>query len=466
MSRIAVLAAAAFVLLACGTAGRAQTSGNDWPRFNWNAQRSGAPTFATGVTAANVGKLQRQQIQLGGTADSSPIYLHGVTVHGAAHDVFFVTTTYGKTVAVDAANGSILWTFIPPRYASWAGSAQITTATPVADPSRQYVYAASPGGQVHKLAVADGHSLWAVTITKLASREKIAASLNYFNGKIIATTGGYIGDAPPYQGHVALISPAGRLLHVWNSLCSNRRGLLVPATCGASDSAMFGRSGAVVDPTNGQLLVATGNAPWNGTTNWGDAVIRLDPNATRILGNWTPVNTDQLNATDTDIGSTSPVYLGGGLIAQGGKDGIIRLLSQKRMAGARGHKGGELNTVSTPSGTDLFTAPAVVRTKGGLWLFAADNGGTAAYRVRNSKLVFAWRNSTGGTSPIVAGGLLYVYDPNGGLNVYTPFGGKLVARLTAGNGHWNSPIVVDGRIALPEGNANDHSTSGYLDIWR
>jgi len=25
---------------------------------------------------------------------------------------------------------------------------------------------------------------------------------------------------------------------------------------------------------------------------------------------------------------------------------------------------------------------------------------------------------------------------------------------------------VDGRIALPEGNSNDHSTSGILDIWR
>ena len=77
----------------------------------------------------------------------------------------------------------------------------------------------------------------------------------------------------------------------------------------------------------------------------------------------------------------------------------MRLLSQKRMAGTRPHKGGELNTVPTPSGTDLFTAPAVLHTKGGVWLFAADNGGTAAYRVRNSKLVVAWRNGTGGTSP-------------------------------------------------------------------
>ncbi|MGO8695669.1 MAG: hypothetical protein ACLQMF_18560 [Rectinemataceae bacterium] len=30
----------------------------------------------------------------------------------------------------------------------------------------------------------------------------------------------------------------------------------------------------------------------------------------------------------------------------------------------------------------------------------------------------------------------------------------------------NPPIVIDGRIALPEGDANPHLTSGVLDIWR
>jgi PQQ-like domain len=457
-----LLVAVAALLLSGGAQGAA--TGHDWTRFNWSAARTGAPPFATGITASNVGRLQRRQVQLPGTADSSPIYLHAVQVGGATHDVFFVTTTYGKTAAVDAASGTILWTFTPPGYSSWAGSPQITTATPVADPSRQFIYAASPGGIIYKLSVADGHSLWGVSITKLPSREKIAASLNYDRGHVIATTGGYIGDAPPYQGHVAIISPAGKLLHVWNSLCSNRRGLIVPASCGASDSAIWGRAGAVVDPANGHLLVATGNAPWNGTTNWGDAVIRLDPNATRILGNYTPTNTDELNAGDVDLGSTSPVILGGGYLAQGGKDGKIRVLSIKRMAGARAHRGGELSTVSTPSGTDLFTAPAVYHTKSATWLFAGDNGGTAGYRFRNGHLSIAWRNGTGGTSPVVAGGLLYVYSPSGGLNVYT-LGGRRLATLDCGGGHWNSPIVVDGRVALPEGNANDHATTGVLDIW-
>jgi hypothetical protein len=67
---------------------------------------------------------------------------------------------------------------------------------------------------------------------------------------------------------------------------------------------------------------------------------------------------------------------------------------------------------------------------------------------------------------VVAAGLLYVYDPGGGLYVYEASTGRQLTVLDCGGGHWNSPIVVDGRIALPEGSANDHQTSGALNIWR
>jgi outer membrane protein assembly factor BamB len=422
-----------------------------------NASRTGVFPYATGITAASVRSLTLRKVTLDGTADSSPIYVNGMLV---------LTTTYGRTEAIDASSGAVRWRFTPPGYASWAGSPQITTATPVADPTARWIYAASPGGRIYKLSAANGHAAWSVSITRLPAREKIASALTYANGHVIATTGGYVGDAPPYQGHVAAIDAAsGRLLHVWNSLCSNRTGLLDPSSCDASDSAIWGRSGAVVDPSTGDLLVATGNGPWSGTTNWGDAVLRLAPDASRMLGNYTPANTDELNASDTDVGSTSPVVLDAGHIAQGGKDGKIRVLSVARMRGTSPHKGGELQIVSTPSGTDLFTAPAVWRAGSSTWLFAADNGGTAAWRYRNGRLTQVWQHDTGGTSPVVAGGLLWVYNPGGGLNVYRPGTGALIATLPCGAGHWNSPIVVDGHVALPEGNANDHATSGVLDIW-
>jgi putative pyrroloquinoline-quinone binding quinoprotein len=467
----------AFVLAGCGSgersasgvrgAAKTLTAPRDWTRFGWDARRSSSFPYATGITAANVAGLHRQQVQLPGTVDSSAVYLHGVTIHGATHDAFFVTTTYGITLAVDAATGAILWKWTPPGYSSWAGSPQITTATPVIDPTHRYLYAASPDGRIQKLSVGNGHVVWRRVVTELAAREKIASALNFAGGHVIATTGGYIGDAQPYQGHVAIIdAKGGRLLHVWNSLCSNRHTLIAPSTCDSSDSAIWGRAGTVVVPGSGDLLVATGNAPWNGSTNWGDSTLLLTPSATRLIGNYTPSNTDQLNASDQDLGSTSPVYLTPKLIAQGGKDGKIRLLSLARMKARGAHKGGELQILSTPSGTDLFTAPAVWRTGSETWMFAADNGGTAAWRLAGGLLRPVWHNANGGTSPLVAGGLLWVYGPNGGLRVYAPASGQLLTTLEAGSGHWNSPIVIDGRVALPEGNANDHATSGVLDIWR
>jgi hypothetical protein len=125
-----------------------------------------------------------------------------------------------------------------------------------------------------------------------------------------------------------------------------------------------------------------------------------------------------------------------------------------------------VQSVPTPSGGGLFTAPAVMRTGSTTWMFAADGGGTAAWTFSGARLEQKWRNRNGGTSPVVAGGLLYVYDPDGGLRVYSPESGQLITTLESGSGHWNSPIVIDGRIALPEGNANRHQTSGVLDIWR
>jgi len=442
-------------------------NGHDWLRFNVDEGRSGVSTAPTGITADSLASMQRQQVALDGTVDSSPIYLHDVTVRGAQHDVFFVTTTYGKTIAVDANDGSILWEFTPPNYSQWAGSYRITTATPVADPDRSAVYAASPDGKIQKLAVADGHVLWSTAITLLPTREKIASALNFSRGRVIAVTGGYIGDAPPYQGHVALLDAAtGSVTRIWNSLCSDRSGLIDPSSCSSSGSAIWGRAGAVVDSATGNILLATGNARWDGQTNWGDAVLALDAGASRLVANYTPSNTETLNSTDADIGSTSPVFLDATHVLQGGKDGRLRILDLQALGGASSHRGGELQSVATPSGSALFTAPAVWRQADATWIFAADNGGTAAWTYRNGSLTKAWSASTAGTSPVVAGGMLFVYDPGGTLRVFEPATGKPLGQLSAGSGHWNSPIVVDRRIALPQGNANSHATSGTFNIWR
>lgn len=455
------------LLLGVNASAVAQTPpSQDWPMFGGNLESTSSNSAPSGITAQNVTQLTRRQVSLDGTVDASAIYLAGVIVRGARHDVIFVSTTYGKTVALDADSGSILWEFTPTSYQSLVGSRQIANSTPVADSDRQFIYAASPDGYIQKLAVSDGQSVWRTSVTRLPLREKMDSPLKFTDGHVIAVTAGYIGDKPPYQGHVAVLEgKSGKLLQVWNSLCSDRAGLLEPDSCQQTQSAIWGRAGAVIDSRSGSIFIATGNGEWDGARNWGDALIELDAGATKMIGNYAPVNTAELNARDLDLGSASPVLLGGDLVAQGGKDGKIRLLSRKAIIGAAPHKGGELQTVSTPSGTDLFAQPAVWEHDGQIWMFAADNGGTAAWQVDNSTLQQKWKNSTGGTSPFQAGGLLFVYARSGGLNIYDAVSGKRIATLPCGPGHWSSPIVVQDRIILPEGNANDHASSGVLDIW-
>jgi hypothetical protein len=441
----------------------------DWLMFGGDLPSTSANPQPAGITAANVSQLSHRRITLDGVVDASALYLHAARVGGAPRNAIFVTSSYGKTIALDAASGEVLWEYTPPSYRSLAGTRQFTNSTPVADTNRQSIYAASPDGYMQRLAVSDGHPLWRTSITKLPRREKMDSPLKFLDGHVIAVTAGYIGDAPPYQGHVVILDGgSGKILQVWNSLCSNRTELMDPSSCPQSDSAIWGRAGAVIDPSNGDILIATGNGDWNGTTDWGDAVIELNAGATEMLGNYTPTNTQELNEDDLDLGSTSPALLTADLVAQGGKDGKIRLLSRQAMSGSTPHQDHELQIVPTPSGARLFAQPAVWRRGGAqlqIWLFAADSGATAAWELDHGKLVGRWRHATSGTSPFVADDLLFVYALDGGRNVYEAASGKLITTLPCGPGHWNSPIVVNGTIILPEGDANRRAASGVLNVW-
>src|SRR5262249_52689754 len=162
-------------------------------------------------------------------------------------------------------------------------------------------------------------------------------------------------------GHlVAIEAKKGRIVQVWNALCSDRKGLIVPSSCPESGAAIWGRSGVVVQPGSGNLLVATGDGKWDGKRYWGDSVLELTPNAGRLLRSWTPTDQADLEQNDIDLGSTAPALLGSGLAVQGGKDAKLRLLDLPRLG--LGKTGGESQTLG--SGGGLFSAPAVWRNAG------------------------------------------------------------------------------------------------------
>jgi outer membrane protein assembly factor BamB len=228
--------------------------------------------------------------------------------------------------------------------------------------------------------------------------------------------------------------------------------------------------------SDGNILVATSNGEssetttFNGRTNWSDSVLELSPEHLKLLHNWTPADQLHLTQADLDLGSTSPALLPGQLAVQGGKSGVLSLLNLKKLNGTAGpagpRTGGALQTIAAPGRTDVFSQPAVAAIRGKTYVFVTTAAGTAAYRLARRRLHLAWQDSTPGTSPVVAGGLLYVYDEShGALIVRAPRTGRQLVSLPAGQGHWNSPIVIGRRIILPTGSANDRASSGLLEIY-
>ncbi len=364
-----------------------------------------------------------------------------------------------------------------PRLRRLGGDTQITVASPLADPDRRYIYATSPNGLVHKLELANGREVrsggWPVRVTLDPMHEKLGAALNIDGEDLLVATSGYIGDIPPYQGHLVEIDrSSGRIAGIFNTLCANRRTLQRTSTCPASDSAILSRGGAVVEPGGGRILLDTGNGPWNGSSDFGDSVLELSAPRLALLQEFTPTDQEYLNDNDLDLGSSAPVLLGHDRVLVAGKDGIMRVLELSRLDGhappepARRPLGGEVQRVGLPGGGQLFSAPAVWQHEGSTAVFVGDEHATAAYVLHGGRLYESWQNATPGTSPVLAGGLLFVYDPDaGGVYVYRPGSGDAIARLAGAPGHWNSPIVVDDHVIEPEGNANEHLQTGTLDIF-
>ena len=162
-------------------------------------------------------------------------------------------------------------------------------------------------GLFRELSLATGQLVWARQITPDPVHEKIASALNLNGPDVVAVTGGYDGDIPPYEGRVVTLQRStGRIIHVWNSECSDRHRLIRAASCPVTntrgDNAMWGGAGAVIEPGSGQILTATGNGPFDGQTSWGDSVLELSPDAAHLLHNWTPTVGPSLTAaTSTSV---------------------------------------------------------------------------------------------------------------------------------------------------------------------
>lgn len=446
----------------------------NWPVFGFDSARSSAVYGDRALSVGNVAQLRlRWRASFDSVADSTPIFVR-VPVAGKTRAMLFQTAKNGTTYAVDSGNGKILWRF------STHGP-NITTSTPAADPSRRWIYAPGVDGFVHKLDALSGREShqngFPVRITRMPETEKDASALNISNGYLYAVTSGYFGDTPPYDGHLVAVRLSDGATTVFNSLCSGRRSLPSPTSCSHSDSGIWSRAGAVVDPDpamNGRVYIATGNGTFDardGGEDYGDSVIALSADARNLFGYYTPENYGELSESDADLGSTAPALLPREahsstplMFVQGGKDSILRLVDRSHLPGV----GGELQRIDL--GAQVYSAPAVwsdasKRT----WIFLGLASGVRAYRIETdgrgiSRLVQAWNAGVGqteeGTSPVVNNGLLFVamnyalfaLDARNGKELWNS--GRAGVGGSIGGVHWQSPIVIDGAVYCSDENGN------------
>ncbi len=461
----------------------------DWLQFGYDAQHSGNNPLESTLTSLNIASLKRAlQVSLPGVADGAPAYLSGVTTARGVRNLLFVNTRNGYILALDASTGSQIWSHQVP-----AGSCRInngssvcyTTSSPAVDPDRQYVYAYGLDGFVHKYQVGDGIEIktggWPERATLKPNQEKGSSDLSIATASnsvtyLYVANGGYPGDRGDYQGHVTAINLANGSQKVFNAVCSDQVDHFAETRalpdCSEVQTAIWARPGVVYNPENNRIYMATGNGTFNpGAYDWGDSVFALNPDGSGSgsspLDSYTPSNYASLQASDADLGSTAPAILPtpmnsnvAHLAVQGGKDSKLRLINLDDLSGQAGpgHTGGEIGTpIAVPQGGVVLTQPAVWvdLANNQTWVFVATSSGLSGLKLvvdgsGNPSLSFGWKTTQGGTSPVVANGVLY-YAGSGLIQALNPLDGStLWSNNTISAIHWESPIVVNGMLYISD----------------
>lgn len=461
----------------------------DWMQFGYDAAHSGNNTAEMTLTRANIAKAERRYAAtLPASVDGAPVYLSNVTTADGEKDLLFLLATNGTLMAVDALDGSVVWSHQvsgqPP-----------TTASPAIDPGREYVYAYGLDGFVHKYHVGNGNEVtsggWPELVTLKTDVEKVAGSLTIgVSGGttyLYVVTDGYIGDAGDYQGHLTTIDLANGDQNVFNVMCSDNPTHLDhggnncdrPHDDDFGGSGIWGRGGATFDSATNRVYISTGNGWFDANMagfNWGDSVLSLVPAGTGSGAlpddSYTPDNFLQLFDQDTDLGSVSLAILPAPadsdhphLGAQLGKDAKIRVIDLDNMSGANvvGAVGGELQLLNIPQGGGgTKEQPAVWVDPGGkTWLLIANNAGVSGLDLTfgtqgSPVLTSRWNHGGTSKSAVVANGILYyAASCSGGycINAADPTTGDVLWTSSehVGSLHWQSPIVVDGAIYIADG---------------
>ena len=501
MCRELRLTMACAVLAGALAAPRARAA--DWLQFGVDAAHGSFNALERGYSTA--GNQLGFVATLSAAVDAAPVFVENVPTALGTRDLLLAVSKDGALLALDASDGAQVWSAQPAGLGTLTtGSPAVDAAR-----AHVYAYGLDGKVHKYTISdgAENIDAAWPQVATLKPEIEKNAAALTIAaagNGRtyLYAVSNSYF-DTGDFQGHLTAIDLGSGAQNVFNAQCSDL-GLHfvangVTAGGGQNDcpstpsprpnqtagSGIWGRAGAVYDARTDRVYFATGNglfdpldAQGNGR-DWGDSVLALQADGSGSFAQGMPVDSYtpdtwvNLLANDADLGSTSPTILpvpagsSAHLAMQGGKDGCVRLLDLDDLSGAggAGHVGGELRATSLPGNVNhcgdggnlgQFKAQAATWTNpsdGTAWVFIAHTSGIAAYRLTLDdadsmppELELMWSSTAAGTSPVIANGTLY-YLAAGVLRALDAASGTPLWSASDNLPiHWQSPIVVNGRL--------------------
>jgi hypothetical protein len=448
----------------------------NWLQFGGDSTHAGNNTAETLLTPQSVGGLgQLFKATLPGNIEGAPVVLTGVSTPSGVHDVAYVTTKNGWIVALDAYTGTTLWSAQP------ANNSNITMSSPAIDPSQAFVYSSGLDGYMHKYAVGTGVESvtngWPelLTVKPTVEKDGTAATIATVGttSYLYMGTGGYIGDAGDYQGHITSINLSTGAQTVFNTLCSNQPNVhfSTGTDCSMKQSGIWAKAGVTFDPLTQMLYVGTGNGLFSPTQHaWGDSILKLNPDGTGAgtngypIDSYTPSNYQTLQNQDLDLGSTNTLILAHQnskyphLAVLSGKDALMRLVNLDNMSGkgGAGNVAGEVASAPLPTAGEVQNPIAtwVNPVDNSTWVFVVSpSNGMNAFQLAvdgggNPSLVSKWTRSQGGGGAAIAGNVLYYAINTGSAGTLQALNPTTGAVLWSNAGissiHWQTPAVANG----------------------
>jgi hypothetical protein len=383
--------------------------------YHNDLSRTGANTAETILTPANVnstlfGKLF--SVPVDGAVYAQPLYLYGVSIAGGTHNVLYIVTEHDSVFAIDADSGTLYTqvSLIPAGGSTVNSETDLgcgdlvpevgITGTPVIDPATGTLYVVAKS-KVKGTVVQYLHALDVATLAeKFNGPTLIQAQVP---GTGLESSNGLLAFDPLHENQrAALALTNGHVIIGWSSHCDNDpwHGWVMSYSAGAlaleaafntspnsSHNGVWMSGAAPAIDASGNIYFATGNGNWNGTTEYGDSVVKLGPPANGsfpVLDYFTPYDQANLEAGDTDLASGGIVLLpplasGARLLAQQGKAGTIVLLNTSNL-------GKYCVNLSPPcSGTDTQIVQEIQGASSGIW-------GTGTYW--NGNLYWTGANDT------------------------------------------------------------------------